>query len=183
MVELNEYRVRWSGISGMPGVSTFYSQGTDVSLLKGKLATFYGAVKGYIPSGITITIPSSGRVIESTTGAPTAMWANGTDTAIACTGTGGVHAAGGAMVRWETSMFVNNRRLRGKTFLVPLVVAAYSSDGTLDGPVLTALQTAAGAVPGGTSGLAIWSRRWSQWAVATTGTVMDKAVVLRSRRD
>jgi hypothetical protein len=167
----------------MPGVSTFYSQGTDVTVLKGRLATFYGAVKGYIPSGITITIPSSGRVIESTTGHPTAMWANGTDTAIACTGTGGVHAAGGAMIRWNSSLFVNNRRLRGKTFLVPLTVSSYSSDGTLDSAAFGVLNTAAAAVPGGTSGLAIWSRKWGQWAAATTGECVDKAVVLTSRRD
>ena len=105
-------------------------------------------------------------------------------------GTGAVGAAAGvgACVSWLTGGIVGGRRLRGRTFLVPLHNSTYDTDGTFTSGVLTALtafQTAMRAA----GPLAVWHRPTTPGG--TDGTsygvigarVRDRVAFLSSRRD
>lgn len=99
------------------------------------------------------------------------------------------------MVRWNTAGIVNSRRVRGRTFIVPVVNHVYAADGTLDTPDITTLQTAADAfIAASGSTPQVWSRPFPGSANdptprvgtahnITTAVVPDKAVVLTTRRD
>lgn len=183
MVQLNEYRVRWEGLPGMPGVSTFYGSGTDPSLLKAKLFQWAEALKICIPGGAKIIVPAVGRVIESDTGQAVGTWATGSETTSPGGGTASYVAPAGVMIRWDTALFTNGRRLTGKTFVVPITADQYSNDGSPGSSILGLIQGAANALPGGTSPLVVYSRAHRSFGTVTAGTAVDKTVVLRSRRD
>jgi hypothetical protein len=152
-------------------------------VLQGKLVTFYNAIKAYIPTGVQITVPSAGAVVDSATGQNTAMWAAGSSTIISGTHSGAFTSACGFTVNWNTSVFNSGRRLRGKTFIVPAGIAIFDSDGTLGATQLAVIRPAASAVPGGADGLVVYSRKLGSTGVVTTADVPDKQAVLRSRRD
>lgn len=156
------------------------------------IKTAFDSVAGILPVGVTVTTPNTGDIIEDTTGALTGAW----------TGTGGGVSNGsgpancpagvGACVGWATGGLVTGkrgpRRLRGRTFIVPLHNSCYDSDGTLYSTALGTMNTfktnllAAG-------GMAIWHRptaaapsSGTSYAVAS-GTVKDRVAYLSSRRD
>lgn len=183
MAEVNEYRVSWTNLKGLPGVSTFYSQGLDPLALQARLQSFFTALKSLVPNATTWTVPDSGRIIDIGTGQATGMWQGGLVTVIGGSGPGAYVAPAGATINWNTSLFNAGRRLRGKTFIVPLLTTCFDSDGTLTNATVSSLKAAADAVPGGTSGLVVYSRRLGVVAPVTTAQVPDKAAVLRSRRD
>lgn len=183
MAEINEYRVVISGLKGMPGVNTFYSQGLDPLALQARLQSFYTAIKGLVPSATAWTIPTSGRIIDLSTGLGKGIWSGGVPTVVGGSTGGAYPAPVGATVRWNTSVFNGGRRVIGKTFIVPLTNACFDVDGTLTNSTVSTLKAAADAVPGGTSGLVVYSRKNGTASVVTTAEVPDRAMVLRSRRD
>ena len=182
MATLNQIRCTWSGVTGLPGISTFYATG-DPSFLIARLKTFFEAVKTSIPTGITIAYPSSGITVDTATGQANGAWSSTTTASTSCTATGTYQAPTGAVVNWKTGVYVNGRELRGKTFLVPLANGAFGSDGKLLSTNVTSFTTAAAAVPGGGNPLVVWSKTAAANAPVTSATVPAKVAVLRSRRD
>jgi hypothetical protein len=132
-------------------------------------------------------IPGSGDVVDETTGLITGAWTAGTAATITATGGTGAYAAGtGAFVRWQTNGIVAGRRVRGRTFLCPIITTGFDSNGTIASTQLGTLQTAATALaaagknqvwhrpsPGGSDGSA---------HIVVAGTVPDKVTSLRTRR-
>jgi hypothetical protein len=90
-------------------------------------------------------------------------------------------------VDWITDTITNRRRLRGRTFLVPIAGNAYQTNGTLYDSARTALQTAATAfVAAQSTSFVIYHRGTGSDGsngLVTSAFVPDMIAVLRSRRD
>jgi len=189
VADMMRFNVAWQNWPGAPGVSTFYAeQGADVSTITDALRAFYLALITYVPTGLTIQVPSSGDIISDASGAITGAWSDGTPvTVVTATGAGTYAGNAGAVVHWLTSGVVNGRRVRGRTFIVPLVSSSYDANGSLSAATITALTNAATTLVAaiGTNML-VWHRPktpaiGSSFDV-TSYRVPDLAVSLRSRR-
>lgn len=177
--------VVWATGVGGAGLSVFYTPfGSDATV---ELGTFFNAIKTLFPNAVTWDIPGSGDVVDEATGFLTGAWTGGTAATITATGGATGYAGGtGAYIRWQTAGIVGTRRVRGRTFLCPLLTAAYDAAGTLDPTRQATMQTAATTLAG-SGKLLIWSRpsatnpSGSSHAVLA-GTVPDKVASLRTRR-
>lgn len=186
MAILNRVRVEWAGGITGPGLSTFYVQGTlsDVS----GITDFFDDIKALFPSDLDWTIPGTGDQIDSANGELAGSWSASGGGAVAATGSGAYAAPAGALVTWRTSSIIGGRRLQGRTFLVPLVVSAYESNGTLSTTTQGTLTTAATTMLAAVSDLTIWHRpdengNGGGLGLVTQSLVKDRVVTLRSRRD
>lgn len=171
----------------MPGVSIFYSTDTTAPPL-GALGAFFTALKASFPTGLSWTIPGSGDILDVATGVINGSWSAAGGSTVAASGVATSYAGpAGAMVRWNTSGIVNGRRVKGRTFLVPLIGSVYAS-GVVQAGTVTAIQSAANTlVSGAGADLRIWHRPTagvggSAYPIASA-SVPNLATVLRSRRD
>lgn len=168
-------------------MTTFYAEADGTLAIQVAAAGFFNALKGFIPTGTTIKIPQGGDLIDEATGVLTGTWGTSSSTTITCSGGGSFAAGVGARVVWKTSAIRGGRRVRGSTFVVPLITQAYESNGTLASTMQTALQTAIQdfmvQVP--TQGR-VWSRPRPGLAGAAvaiaSGESPDRVSWLRSRR-
>lgn len=149
---------------------------------------FFNA-KSAFPGGLTLSFPNVGDTIEDTTGALVGTWS--VPSVADVTGASGTltAAAGvGACIGWQTGGIVNGRRLRGRTFLVPLSAAAYQEDGTISSTVYPWLETLATELQA-SGPLAVWHRPTTAGGSdgnsygVTSHRVRDKVAILTSRRD
>jgi hypothetical protein len=182
---LMRVRAVWNGIGpGGTGVNTLYFTAGGTSVLSSCRA-FYQGVQGYIPTGVTIGFPSSGDVIEDSTGLISGSWSETAVTAVSgSSGGGGV----GARVAWHTGARRGRRPVTGSTFFVPMGGGICDTSGTLDATFQATLAGGANALIAASSNeLMIWSR---PTAVGTDGishpvlsaTVADQVSWLTSRR-
>ena len=187
MANLARVRCVWSGSPVVgPGLTTFYFDEAHTGFAA-DVSDFFQAVDAYLPVGITVAVPSDGDLLDVATGALTGTW---TDTA---TGPGsgagfGAYPAGvGARLSWSTGGIVAGRRVRGSTFLCPIVNSSFGTDGTLDNATVSALQAAGNAlVAASGTNMKIWSRPAPGRAGAASTVIAsvcpDKVSWLRSRR-
>lgn len=182
---LRKVPVSWTTGIGGSGVSVFYSlEATDITT---NLTTFFSAIKAFFPAVCTWQVPSSGDIIDIASGKITGGWSGGTASTTTATGSGAYVAGTGAMVRWNTSQIRDGRRMKGRTFLCPLITVEFDNAGTIANADVATMQTAANALAG-TGSLTIYGRPRSktsndgQAATVTGGQVLDKVVSLRSRR-
>jgi hypothetical protein len=202
MATLNRVRVAWTGLTGLPGVSTFYfgSSTTDMTGLK----AFFTSMVAYVPSGITWTIPSLGDSINDTDGKINGSWI-GTNGGQVLAGASNSNWSGvsGLAIGWQSGLIVNGRRVQGRTFFVPTGNIVYQSDGTIVDATRTTIIGNANALIAAYAGeMKVFSRpfpgraadpgppikpaipaRVGVGAQVIAAKVPDKAVVLRSRRD
>lgn len=199
MAQIIQAKINWTGFVGAPGYTNLFfrdfSGGTvDQAMADGavsKIAAFVTAVKPYLPSNVSLGIDTTFNVLEETTGELQGFLNGGSNTPNPGTGTGTYSAASGACITWTTTGVRNGRRIRGRTFLVPLVGTAYDSDGTLAPGARTALVNAATALssPTGAGDLGVWARPTAPgatdgiWTVVSASSVRDKVAILTSRRD
>lgn len=177
--------VAWQTGIGGTGVSIFY--GTFGSDLTVPLGTFFNAVKTNFPGAVTWDIPAAGDVIDETTGLITGAWTGGTAATIVATGAGAYVGGTGAFIRWQTAGIVAGRRVKGRTFMAPMITTNFDAQGTILAGAVTSLQSAATTLAG-TGILTIWHRPstpggsdGSQHPVVAA-TVPDKVTSLRTRR-
>lgn len=191
MSTLLRSRVIWSG-SGVvgPGVSTFYNDSSaTMANVSPALQTFFNAIKSYVPSSVTWRIEDGGDEIDSQTGALVGAWTSGGAFTVAGTGIGNYAAGVGGRINWKTTAIFNGRRLRGSTFICPILTPNYESDGTLSNAMVTAIGAAATTYIGA-AGLQprLWHRPKTKssadgGAAAISSASMPDAVSwLRSRR-
>lgn len=198
MAQIQRLRVIWGGITGMPGVSTFYA--LDAVGARADVGAFFAAAAPLIPANTTMTVEQSGDIIEATNGALTGSWAGGAVSVPTGSAAGAYSAPTGAIANWLTPIVVDGHRVRGRTFLVPLAGAAFDLVGTLEAAALATLRAAAAQlVSSQANNLVIWHRPFAgrlatptlpakaahagSFAFVTSASVPDKACVLRSRRD
>lgn len=189
--------MRWSGFTGGPGYTNLYFLNPEEPTLAIRNTTatrvkaWFDALKVMMPSVVTIQFPTEMDEIDTATGDLTNTLPIDTIANAVGTQVGTYSAPTGACVNWATGQIVNGRRLRGRTFLVPLAGSIFQSDGTLNDANRTTMVTASTTLcsfqdnlvlaiwhrpttPGGTDGVA---------AQVSSASVTDKAAVLRSRRD
>lgn len=186
---LNRVRVAITGLSGLPGVSTFHfnSSVTDMTALR----TFFDSVKAAVPTGLTFAVPAAGDQINDDSGIIVGAWTGPAQSNVVGTGGGtGYSSTSGSMVKWVTPQVVNGRRPIGKTFLVPAPVGILSTTGGISGAMVTTITAAAQALVVAYAGeMKIYHRPTGtppHGGVACTiisGGCITKQVVLRSRRD
>lgn len=185
--------VNWTGFSGAPGFTNFYFGNTsDVTGANSAVTTsqaFLDAIHFYLPVGVNVQASTEVEVVDPANGdlldvitatASSPVWAGQM--------TGAYAAPTGGIVNWRTAGVHRARRVRGRTYLVPLGGDAYQSDGTLLDSVRTGIVTAtAGMV---SSPFGIWARPFGPPPVVAgalydviSASVPDKACVLTSRRD
>lgn len=175
----------WNGLGGLPGVSTFYYGVASPNV--SDAVTFFNAIKALFPNGLSWDIPSSGDEIDDSNGALTGSWLGSGGGTVTATGGSLPYAAGvGARVRWDTTTIVGRRRLRGSTFLCPILSAKFDTAGTIDSTALTTLQTAASAFAASGVAKEIWHRpvngSGGTSAPINSAVVPDRVTSLRSRR-
>lgn len=187
MVAMNRVRVTWQGLTGLPGVSTFYFDPGFPNAIA-DIKTFFTAIGGLFQNSLSWTVPGSGDTLDDSTGTLTGGWtASGAGTVVATGGVSSSYAAGvGVRVRWGTSSIVHGRRLQGTTFLTSMVTTSYDSNGSLQGSALTTIGNAATALAG-SAGLLVWHRPHPVGvpglsSLVTSASVPDVVTSLRSRR-
>jgi len=154
------------------------------------MRTFFDAVKAHLPGGSDVKVQRLYQVINDLNGNITGEANLAADPTVVNGTAGPIAYAGpaGACINWETGHFnANGRRVRGRTYLVPLV-NAYETDGSLSAAALGTVAAAASAAIGGTGSLGVWTRPTpggsdGTFNLAISALVKDKAAVLTSRRD
>jgi hypothetical protein len=199
MAEMMKFTVNWTGFVGAPGYTNMYVRdfsGTgevtqeEADSFTTRLDTFLDSFQAYIPGACSYTINPTVEVIEDTNGNLQRFMTVAPDTSRVGAGTGNYAAPTGAVVNWYTNVVRGTRRLKGKSFIVPLVSTAYETNGTLSTAFLTAIRTAANTLvtavaPGR---LGVWGRPTTSggtdgiWGFVETSSVPDMAAILTSRR-
>jgi hypothetical protein len=192
MTTMRRLRVTWAGIGGLPGLSTFYYGVASPNV--SDCVAFFTAIKGLFPAGVTWDIPSSGDELDDVTGELTGVWAGTGGGTVTSSGAATSYAAGvGARVQWNTLVISSGSRVRGATFLAPLLGTGYDSSGTLEGTGLATMRTAATNFAASGVAKGIWRRpkpapggigpdRPGLYAAINSATVPDRVTSLRSRR-
>ena len=191
------YRVKaqWSGFTGAPGFSVFHFDGpdsgtsSDPTKCVAAVAAFFGNLQDRFTRNVKIQVQSTVELIDTPTGDLLEFFDTPTPPVMTGLESGGYSAVSGANVSWLTNTVRNSRRVRGRTFLVPLASACYQDDGTLMQATIDDLNSAASNLRSETLSLMVYGRPSGKGATdgiaaAVTGhRVTDKAAVLRSRRD
>lgn len=185
---------RWAGFPGAPGYSNFHFSTTptsgDYEAERQLVHDFFSAFSTRLPSRVDITIPTTVELYDESTGVLQDYIESGEELAVSTAGASNAYSGPtGAVINWLTNTVTNGRRMRGRTFIVPLANTAYESDGTLTSSALDDLNAGASVLSsaGFGSGFCVWSRPQGGGSGAvgevTGHRVPDMAAVLRSRRD
>lgn len=198
MTSIARIRSVFTGFPGGPGVATMYSVNT--ATLAASVRAFWQAIAGALPGDVHIQVEGFGDLLEDTTGALTGAWSTATPAIVNGTSGAPYMAPAGAVINWVSATILDGRRVRGRTFVVPIAGEAEQVDGSLSAGVLGTLSGAAsGLVIAEAGGFCIWHRpraakpadgsrpavtaRAGGHALVTSHSVPDLVAVLRSRRD
>lgn len=191
--------INWTGFVGGPGFTNLYftAGGTvdqaAIDEAVTKTDTWLNSWGGYLPGPVTVGVDPNVAILDSTTGTMTAFGSGTPEAPAAGQGIGNYSGVSGACINWYTDGIRNGRRVRGRSFMVPLANVAMSANGTLDDGAIGTWRTATEAFIAGdfSSGahLGVWSR--PTVAAPASGvfypvssfTIPDKAAILTSRRD
>lgn len=183
----------WTGGTGLPGYTRFKFDGeldgAGAGAAAARVRTFWEAIRLRIPNTIQLTIQPDAQIYDNNgdlsglaSFPPPAQSTGG--------GTGGYAAPLGAVVNWLTNSSLSGRRVKGKTYLVPLLNSNFVGDGTLDGATVTNLQSAAAAMANAVPAMIVASQvkvlgvpTGVAQSPITGAQVPDRAAVLTSRRD
>lgn len=200
MATIARLTVNWTGFAGGPGFSAFHfapAAGPDVTQAVvndavTRLDTYLNAWNAKIPPSVSSRINSTVELINDADGKLISFMTGTSFARASGTGSGNYSAAAGAVNNWYTAGVRNGRRVRGRTFIVPLAGSALGPDGTIDEATLGTLRSASTALhapSAGASKLCIWSRPSSKGATdgisydVISSSIPDKTAILRSRRD
>lgn len=185
---------QWSGFRGAPGYSNFFFDddlGTAPAVEAAATAVrqFFSLIGGSLVDGTVISIQPTADVLDEASGQITSVIDFAAPGPALGNASGGYSAATGAVVNWNTNDYVNGRRVRGRTFIVPLAGAAFDAQGDLSGSVLGEIRSAAEGLVSATldAPMCVWHRpvggAGGSAHVVSSATVPDLGAVLRSRRD
>lgn len=200
MASICRIKLRWSGLPGGIGYTMFhmrdFSAGeptvADANAALLRITNYAENIAAYLPQKVTLQAEAEVEVLEETNGQLITVL-GGTTQVIktgAAASTVGWAAAAGAVISWSTPGVRNGRRVRGRSFIVPLATTSYDTDGTLTPAVVAGLNTAATTLRdgAGTLDLGIYARPTGPgatdgvWYAVTGHRVPDMSAILRSRR-
>ena len=189
------YKLTWALPSGGPGVTTLFAMPdtTEQVFADGARAFMSDALQvatahDALPTGCSIQGDSIVDNIEVTDGTLASAVPVTAPVVINGNATGSYSAPSGAVITWLTGLVHQGRRVRGRTFLVPIANQQLDTNGTLGSAFLTNLRTAAAAYIATAVNPCIWARpdpgttNGAAFTVAAA-SVADKVAVLTSRRD
>lgn len=194
---IGRVHVVFAGFGGAPGMATHYFRLGGQWNWNGYKQECLDDVKGAYdnlqslwPTTFTYTVLSEIDLINEETG-QIEQTLTGQQLAGAGTTDAGLGPlAAGLCVTWRTEGVVNGKHVRGRTFIVPVVVGAAGGDGTPTSAALAAADAYAVDLEGAFSpwgNPVIWSRPTASRAGTAWDiymhTLSDKFAVLRSRRD
>jgi hypothetical protein len=199
MGRLIRVKVNWTGFVGSPGYTNFHfepvpesdpiSQATVDSAVT-KVSTFLTAIRPYLPLVVTTGIDPAVAEIDEQNGEIQTYWNATPPAATAGAMTGNYTAGAGFCVNWATGGVRKGRRVRGRTFIVPIGSTSMDTDGTFNASHLTAWRTAANALHVDSNGvrLVVWAK--TPGAIipdggaydVVTASINDKVAFLTSRR-
>lgn len=191
MAVVAEMTMNWSGSVGGAGVSVFHlAVPADQAAAQDAIAdmrTFFTNIASLVPNEISWVPGSEVRILNTNTGELTGVFSVTPGSPISGGNVGGYNLAAGGRVDWTTGIIVGGRRLRGRTYVVPLAVASYSNVGQLLAATVTQLTTAATTfrndMAGGAHPLQVWSRANGVAADVASVSIPPMGAILRSRRD
>lgn len=177
----------WAGSPVVgPGATVVHCQAGDEATLATAMNTFFAAVTNLMPTGIQISPPVSGDVIDEASGDVVSHWTIGPSGPLNFSGAGTWVNGVGARLKFPTIGIANGRSVVGAIFLVPLVSSAYEGAGNLVGSFVSTATTAANNLATTPNGLRIYSRKTTSHAgtsfPALSGVCPDRVSWLRSRR-
>lgn len=178
----------WSGVPGLPGYTTFRwadaLTATQATAAAAAMRQMFKTLEGFLPQQVTVSWDGV-AVHRGTDGKATGTVSYTIPDPVPGTATIQYSAASGACVNWITGLYVNGRRFRGRTFLVPLA-GCYENNGTLTPTAPSVIANAAEEVRTSVTGMILnggdTTRGYFEGPISGVW-VADRAAVLRSRRD
>lgn len=198
MTNIDRIRVQLTGFVGGPGVATFYALNGTTAVPQ--LRTMWSSLAAKMPSVMAIKVISAGDTIDDVTGDLVGAWSIADAAGVQGVDAAAYPAPAGACIAWLTTTILDGKRVKGRTFLVPLGGGSYQSDGSINPANVTAITNAAAAyVTASVGNAVVWHRpraaraadgsrpavtaRAGGNAVITSAFCVDKTMVLTSRRD
>lgn len=204
MANLLRVKARWSGFAGAPGYSIFHfgtgavgdgggalADNAAAATARGTVRRMFSFIMTEFPPVVSISIEQDVEVIDSTNGELVGALDGGVEDTFVGSGSPTYSAVSGAVLNWRTAGIRNGRRVRGRTFLVPLSSASYDAQGSLTVATRGLLAEFSQEMVTTTNPweFGVFCRPSTPIAtdgvfhVATSSNVPDLAAVLRSRRD
>ena len=201
MAEIMKVVAKWSGMTGGPGYSNFYFRtGADglgnsdnAQAAAAAVRAFFNSAGQFIPNSATIQVQPQVEGLLEDTGQLTNIYSvTAPSPVVGSVGaTQTYSAATGAVVTWYTNGIRRRRRVRGRTFIVPVAGNAFDAQGTLSSVFLATMNPAADSLMQQFAGasLVVWGRPSAKGATdgvafpVASKNIPDMAAVLRSRRD
>jgi hypothetical protein len=193
-------RVNWTGLIGGNGYTNLHFEPTVesdpwtqplVDAAVTKVQTFMTSVRPFLPVFVVTGVDAQVSELEETSGTIQSFWtATPTAPAPGTSAVGPHSSTTGACVNWSTGGVRNGRRVRGRTFIVPLGSAGLGTDGTILDTALTTLRTAATTLTSDANGvrLVVWVRPNPVIPIdggaydVVSSSISDRTAILTSRR-
>lgn len=207
MVNVSTVTAVWTGFTGAPGYSKFHfaelSGASAANAAGAAVRAFFFADAGHLMVGWQIAIQAIVQTFDVATGelqGEQAMTTVPANVAGSVPNTNVYAGGAGYVVNWTTGGVSNGRKIRGRTFFVPIMSTAFSNDGTIISSLITSMQTAGNAlIADASTELVVWSKYWDKkpgdppigvppkqigGAITTVNgcVIPDRAAQLRTRR-
>lgn len=200
MPEMIRVKINWTGFVGGPGYTNLHFEPTVdgpitqevVDAAVAKVDTFLVELRYSTPVAVTTRVDPIVQEVNELNGDLEDFYTATTAAAAPGMSTAGYSSASGACINWYTNEVKNGRRVRGRTFLVPLGSDQYDTTGTLTTSFLTGMNAAAALLSDDTDAarLVVWHRNPVGQIIPEGGayavsawTLADKVAMLTSRRD
>ena len=204
MASIIRVKINWTGFPGGPGYTNLHFEPVTEGAITQAVVddavaitqTWIAAFRPDMPSSVTTGVDPTITELDEQFGSITHFW-TATVAAPAAGPSNGVYAAGsGVCVNWGTDGVWLGRRVRGRTFIVPIGEPGLATNGSLNDTRLAAWRTATATFAGAANQarLVVWRR---PTIVVPPGEplgdggaydvnssfINDKVAQLRSRRD
>jgi hypothetical protein len=191
---------KWTGLQGGNGFTNLYFEPVPeadaitqahVDAAVARVENFFTAFRPYRPPAVFTQVDPAVQELDENSGQIRAFWGAVTAAPAAGTSVSGSHSAvAGACINWSTANALNGRRVRGRTFMVPLGASGLDVNGTIDNTALGVMRTAATTLQadGANIRLVVWHRP-SILGIdggaydVISASINDKTAILTSRRD
>ena len=199
MAHLAKIKVNWTGIPSGNGYTNLYFRNTTPGVIPQavvneavtKTDVWLDSFATGINNTVSYVVDATVDVIDDADGTLQGTFTATPDTTRVGTQTANYAAGVGVCINWSTTTIRGTRKMRGRTFIVPLAINSYSVDGTLDTTRLGNFRadSATFRAAGTDARLVIWGRPTTAGgtdgvsAEVTSSSVSDKVAMLSSRRD
>lgn len=193
-------KVNWTGFVGSPGYTNLIFEPTVesdpitqtlVDAAVTKVQTWVSSLRLDLPPAVVTGIDPQVAELDEQTGEIVGFW-NATVSAAApgTSATTTFTSGSGFCISWSTQGVRKGRRVRGRTFVVPIAGNMYEADGSLNNARLTAWKTNADVLAGDANGIRLVIYARTPGAIIPDGgaydvissTIKDRPAFLTSRR-